>query len=383
MTRRTVVLADLHLTRAGSPAVGTDLVAFVRAHAGDRIVFAGDLFDLSAENPLLSASEALAAQPDVVRALGEHVTRGGELWALAGNHDDDLVGGDHDALGSALDLRGGARERLVQSPWFFRIGDVHIEHGHLYDPDNAPGHPLVQGQASLGVHLMREFIAKAGAYDYLNENADTPLVLFARSFARYGPRAPLVIYRFFHAAVTALAGSGARYAGPDESARGDLLVDSFAVRMGIDPAHARALISAAPSSTLASSLATFQRLYFDRVAATVALGGGAALFASGKRRAGTIALATGALAMAASWALGHDRYGGTVIERLADGARLVEHTTAARAVVFGHTHHQVSSGSYTNTGSFAFGRGTHRPYLEIERAEGTPSVVVRGWARAH
>jgi predicted phosphodiesterase len=381
MAQRTVILADLHVTRVGSPAVGEALVAFVRAHAGARIVFAGDLLDLSAE-PMSSLAEALAAQPEIVRAFGEHITSGGELWALAGNHDTELASSDGDALARALDLHGDARARLVQSPWFFRIGDVHIEHGHLYDPDNAPGHPLVHGQPSLGVHLTREFIAPTGAYEYLNENADTPLALFVRSFTRYGARAPYVIYRFFHSAATALAGSGTRYAGAEESARGSALVDAFAEHMGLDPARVRALLEHAPSPTLASTRGTFSRLYLDRVAATIALGGGAALLASGRARAGSVALAAGAIAMASSWALGHDRYGGTVIDRLAEGARLVELTTGARAVVFGHTHHSQATGAYTNTGSFAFSRDEHRPYLEIERAEGAASVVARGWPRA-
>jgi UDP-2,3-diacylglucosamine pyrophosphatase LpxH len=380
MSPRTVVLADLHLTARYSRAVGADLAAFVRAHAGARVVFAGDLFDLSAE-PTLSLADALEAQPEIVRAFGEHVTNGGELWTVAGNHDAELASSEDDALSRALDLHGEARARLVTTPWFFRIGDVHVEHGHLYDPDNAPGHPLVASQASLGVHMTREFIAPTGAYEYLNENADTPLALFLRSFTRYGARAPYVIYRFFHAAVTALAGSGARYAGPDEAVRGDALVDAFAERMGVDPLHARTLLRDAPSPTLASMRDTFSRLYLDRVAATIALGGGAALLASGRTRAGTAALAAGAIAMTASWAVGHNRYRGTVIERLAEGARLVEHTTGARAVVFGHTHHSQTVGAYTNTGSFAFSREEHRPYLEIERADGVPSIVARGWPR--
>jgi len=379
---RTLVLADLHLTRGGPRAAGIDLAALVRAHPGARVVFAGDLFDLSAEHPRPSVAEALAAQPEVTRAFGEHVERGGELWLAAGNHDADVASASEDSLANALDLRGEARTRVVQSPSFFRIGDVHVEHGNLYDPDNAPGHPLVQGQAGLGVHFTREFIAPTGAYEYLNENAETPLRLFMRSFTRYGPRAPYVIYRFFHAATTALAGSGARYAGPAESSRGDVLVDGFAARMGLDPEAARALVRGAPPPTLASAKETFTRLYLDRVAATLALGSGVTLFASGHARAGSVALATGALVMAASWALGHDRYGGTVIERLADGARLVERTTGARAVIFGHTHRPVQTGAYANTGSFAFDRGAARPFLEIEQAEGAPRVVARGWPRA-
>ena len=75
------------------------------------------------------------------------------------------------------------------SPWFFREGGLHVEHGHLYDPDNAPAHPLV-GAPSLGVHFVEEFIAKTGAFAYLNANDGTPLELFLCAFPGTGARAP-------------------------------------------------------------------------------------------------------------------------------------------------------------------------------------------------
>jgi predicted phosphodiesterase len=376
---RTVVLADVHLTRMTPPAVAADLAAFVRGHAGACIVVAGDLFDLSAERPTPTPREAFDAQPVVLRALGEHVTKGGELWLAAGNHDGEVEDAER-ALVDALALTGEARARVRITPWFFRVGDVHVEHGHLYDPDNAPAHPLVGGP-SLGVHFVREFIAPTGAYAYLNENDGKPLELFLRSFTRYGARAPYVIYRFFHAAATALGSSGPFFRGEDDAREGDARVAEFAEACGVDAGVARRLAGLGPRPTLASWQRTFARLYLDRVAASLALLGGGALLAAGHTRAGVCALGAGALVMATSWALGHDRYGGSVVERLSDGARLVRAATGARAVVFGHTHRELCTEGYANTGSFAFARGEHRPFVEIEGSAGSPRLVSRGWPK--
>jgi predicted phosphodiesterase len=82
--------------------------------------------------------------------------------------------------------------------------------------------------------------------------------------------------------------------------------------------------------------------------------------------------------MAASWASGHDRYKGSVTERLERGARAVAEASGAKLVVFGHTHREAIAGAYANTGSFAFpGRAPGRPFLEIEGSLESPSVVRR------
>src|SRR6202000_308333 len=102
---------------------------------------------------------------------------------------DPARGAGARALRSALGLDESAAARVRVSPWFFREGGLHIEHGHLFDPDNAPAHPLVVGEPSLGVHFVEQFIAPAGAHRYLNANDKTPLDLFLSSFVWYGPRA--------------------------------------------------------------------------------------------------------------------------------------------------------------------------------------------------
>jgi hypothetical protein len=377
---RTIVLGDLHLTRHSQRGVAEDLAALVRAHAGARVVVAGDLLDLSAVRPQPTIGETMERNATLRAALGEHVGRGGELWLAAGNHDAELAE-QKDELARALLLDEASRARLKTTPWFFRVGNLHVEHGHLYDPDNAPAHPLVRGAPSLGVHFVREFIAPTGAYAYLNENDQKPLGLFLRAFSRHGPRAPYVIYRFFHASATALARSGPFYRADREAEHGAARLASFARDQGIDEGAARRLAARAPRPTLESFGATFARLYLDRVLATVAIGTGAALLGAGQARIGTLALAAGAGAMAASWMAGPDRHKGTVVDRLREGARLVGEATGARAVVFGHTHRESNDASYMNTGSFAFCRGTHRPYVEVEGSEESPRLVQRGWPK--
>lgn len=383
--RRTVVLADLHLVRQTPREVTDDLARLVRAHPGARLVFAGDLFDLSSEAPRAPRAEALrealSAHPTARAALAEHVDRGGELWMAGGNHDAEVGAPEFTAaLADALGLAAPAQTRIRTSPWFFREGGLHIEHGHLYDPDNAPAHPLVSGQRSLGVHFVEEFIAPTGAYRYLQCNDQTPLKLFLSAFSWYGPRAPYVVYRYFYTAIGAVLKSGPLYRGRAEAALGADRVEPFADELGVPREVPEALIGLAAQPTMESLTRTFTRLYFDRVVATLSLGAGAAAMGLGKRRAGTAALAAGALTMAVSWAAGHNRYAGTVAERLAQSARQVGEATGAKLVVFGHTHLSTLGDGYANTGSFSFPRGAPgRPFLEIEGTPEAPRATCRYW----
>ncbi|MBK6692275.1 MAG: metallophosphoesterase [Myxococcales bacterium] len=381
---RTLVLADLHLTRHTPKAVAEDLVRLVEAHRGTRIVFAGDLFDLSAESAHVSRDhgieEGLRRYPAVARAFSEHVDKSGELWLVSGNHDREVGGGAAD-LASALQLTGDARARVKTTPWFFRLGALHVEHGHLYDPDNAPAHPLASAPTSLGVHFVEQFIAPTGAFAYLNVNDGTPLKLFLSSFSWYGRRAPYVIYRFFYSALTALFSSGPFF--KDERARARLAderMKTFAADQGVALDVARGVLAGRARPTLDSMAHTFARLYLDRVFSTLGIGAGAAALALGRQVEGGAMLSMGVAMMAASWAIGHDRYAGTVAERLERGARSVADEAGARLVVFGHTHREATFERYANTGSFAFPRGAPgRPFLEIEGALDRPRALRRYW----
>jgi UDP-2,3-diacylglucosamine pyrophosphatase LpxH len=383
---RTVVLGDLHLTTTTPREVTVDLVGVIEDSPGARLVFNGDLFDLSAQIPRMPPERAiravLAAHTELRAALGRHLDRGGQLWLTSGNHDAELSSASFQAaLLDGLAVRGDARERVRFTPWFFRDGNVHFEHGHLYDPDNAPAHPLVNGEPSLGVHFTEQFIAPTGAFAYLNANDGTPLSLFLSSFRWYGRQAPYVIYRYFHAAIAALLRSGPLYRAGDERPLGDALVDRFASEAGVPRAMLDELLRVGPAPTLESLARTFTRLYFDRVLATTALLGGLGALTLGRTRTATTALAAGALLMSASWARGHDRYRGTVAERLAESAAHVGGATGAKLVVFGHTHREALSDGYANTASFSFptARDRGRPFLEIEGTAEAPRAVRRYW----
>lgn len=384
---RMVALGDVHLTRSTPRTVSNDLARLVEMHPGARIVIAGDLFDLSADLPKLplvrAIDEVFATHVRVKSALGRHIIQGGELWLVSGNHDAALGFDDfRTALENVLDLPAAARSRLRTTPWFFREGHLHIEHGHLFDPDNAPSHPLVMGEASLGVHFVEQFIAPTGAYRYLNMNDETPLKLFLSAFSFYGPRAPYVIYRYFHAAIQAVVRSGPafRRRSQSEEPLGARELNRFTESLGVSPDLAHTLLDLGASPTLESISRTFSRLYFDRVLSTIAMTAGLSTMALGHKRAGKTIFSLGALAMASSWARGHNRYRGTTAEQLADGAQKIVDATGARLVIFGHTHREALGENYANTASFAFPRSAPgRPFLEIDADPEKPTAYRRYW----
>ncbi len=379
---RTLVLGDLHLSTHAPEGAKADLVALVEAHRGARIVFAGDFFDLSAEvatSQSRSVSAGFSAHPHVAQALAEHVERDGEVVWLSGNHDCE-IGEDAGVITRALRLSAAAASRVKTTPWFYRQGALHVEHGHLDDPDNAPPHPLASARGTLGVHFVEEFIAKTGAFAYLNANDDTPLRLLVSAFRWYGPRAPHVVYRYFLAAFAALGKSGRFYDGTADAARAEAGLEDFLTSSGYGEETARALMTERATPTMTSMQATIARLYLDRVAATVALLAGLSAFALGKRRLALLLGVAGLGGLAWSWSRGHDRYGGKVPALLDDGARRVARAAGASLVVFGHAHEIADREGYSNTASFAFPRGGGgRPYLEIEGPPDNPRATRRFW----
>lgn len=383
MTPRTLLFADVHLVSATPPDVTRDLARLIADHPGARLVVVGDLFDLASERPKLPLPRAIAsvigAHPELRRTLARHLDQGGELWLAAGNHDAEV--GEPDFRAAFLAALGSPSDpgpRLRVSPWFFREGGLHIEHGHLFDPDNAPAHPLVLGERSLGGHFVENFIAPTGAHRYLNANDSTPLKLFLASFTWYGPRAPYVIYRYFYTAISAMLRSGPFYTAAGEIALGRAKSARFAEELGVPLEMAEAVFALGAKPTLESLAMTFTRIYFDRVIATLAMAGGLGALGLGRRVGGALSVGLGALLMGASWAKGHDRYTGTVAERLAQGASRVAEATGAKLVVFGHTHREGHADGYANTGSFAFPRGAPgRPFLELEGDPASPRAVRR------
>lgn len=381
---RTAVLADLHLMRRTPAKLTRDIVSFVDGQRGNRIVFAGDLLDLSAESDRVPSekgiAEVLGAHPIIRRAFGEHLDHGGELWFVAGNHDAEVAAADfRSSILSSIGTRVAREEQVRATPWFFHEAGAHIEHGHLYDPDNAPAHPL-SPCPSLGVHFVEEFIAKTGAHAYLNKNDGTPLNMFLSSFKLYGPRAPYVIARFFSTSFGALLKSGPFFRALEREKEGARHELRFAEEADVADEVIRALLDGRPLPTLASMKRTFLRLYLDRVAASLGILGGATYLLSGKRGRGALLLSLGLLGMFASWSRGRNRYGGGVVRNLEEGAHRVGEITGAKFVIFGHTHREITGERYANTGSFAFPSGSPgRPYLMIHHEEGEARKMERAY----
>ena len=360
--------------------VADDFASLTRTYPGSRIIVAGDFLDRSAEpSPAPTVEDVFSAHPTLRQALGEHVTRGGELVLVSGNHDRD-VGDDESAKAFAriLGLGGVAAGRLWTTPWFFRLGGLHVEHGHVYDPDNAPAHPLARRPTSLGVHFVEAFIAPTAAHSYLNKNDVTPLKLFLNLLSKYGVRSPYIVARFFAAAFSGLAKSGPFFPGRAEGADGRQRLASFAAAASADPVALERLIARCPEPTLSSFRKTLARMYLDRAMAALTMGGSAATAAAGMGKTGVVLGAAGTLAMLTSWAFGADRYRGAVTARLRQGAALVRQCSDAHLVVFGHAHRECIESGYGNTGSFAFPAGAPgRPYLEIGGTFHHPEAIRR------
>jgi len=381
--RRTIVLGDLHLTRRSEPAVARDFAALLDEVGGARVIVAGDFFDFTMDAATCDRSEAtrsvLAAHPPLRGAIGRFVDSGGELVLLGGNHDADLGSCElRSALLDAVEPTVAGRARISGSPWFLRERSLHVEHGHFYDPDNAPAHPLVVGARSLGVHFSAEFLNPTGAHRYLQANDDTPLKLFLSAFRWYGPRGPYVVYRYFRTALDALARSGPFYRARGERRIGQEHQARFAIETGVAPSLVDDLIALGAPPTLESWYETFARLYLDRALPTVLCSAGVAAVAAGWRRAGGGCLALGASLLTISWLNGHDRYRGRVVDQLGAAAERIADSTDAQLVIFGHTHREALGKRYANTGSFAFPRhASGRPLLEVEWGAGRPRALRR------
>src|SRR5690606_8448402 len=138
---------------------------------------------------------ALAPHDKAVEALRAHVARGQKVTLVPGNHDAGL---NNEKWARELRRKLNAPDdRCVEiAPWFIRRGNVHIEHGHLYDPDCANNHPLADHNPlseGLGTALMRRFVAPHDALFFAHANQTTMTSGVTKAFKKWGPKAPLVI----------------------------------------------------------------------------------------------------------------------------------------------------------------------------------------------
>ena len=372
-----VVVSDVHLSHEGAAATAGALAELVQRHPGREIIFAGDIFGLSSDppkrDPVESAHSLLRAYPSLTGALHAHLASGAALSFLAGNHDAALSDARaRPALLSALDLT--PQSRLAIKPWFIRRGRVHVEHGHIWDPDNAPAHPLATWSPStepLGISLTRHFVARRKVWQFAHAHETTLLKGLQRAFELFGAGAPLLVAQYFSTSGAICAATLFDRGLSAEREQGARSLPRVSEEAGVSQQALQTLLEAAPSPTHTEFQRTFLRLYFDRVFAVLGLASGAACALGG-------ALPLGALLAAASGGyLGFNvkrsgaRYSNQPIRLLRDGSEVVRKLTEAELVVFGHTHVPVSERGYANAGSFGYPEvGSGRPYLVVDEAGG-------------
>jgi len=373
-TREPLVIAsDVHLEQSGSERSALRLAKLFQAHAGHEVVLLGDIFNLSLDAPSRDPSQSVAAiaakYPELVLAMRQHLGAGYALTFVAGNHDAGVVTrGTRERL---LELCGvNADARLSIESWFIRRGDVHLEHGHVYDPDNAPAHPLAVWSPEtepLGISLTRRFLAPHDAFTFAHAHHTTPLQGLIHAVKTFRGQAPMMVGHYFAIAGNLTAEAAVPERLSAEKARGAARVADFSQRVGLDPTVVQSLLDALPRPTHEDFKKTFLRLYFDRVLATLSVVGGTSRVLLGGVTGGVLggALAlSGALYLRRSVKNGVDR-SGSPVARLFAGAELVRRVTGARLVIFGHTHCEDEAEGYKNSASFSYTYRQGSPYLVI------------------
>lgn len=368
-----VVVGDVHLSHGRAHAIARDLARLVTAHAGHEVVLNGDVFNLSVDAPDRDAPESLAAMvaihPELRSALRAHLEAGWPVSVVAGNHDAAVMAArSREALLAWLELREDAP--LTHVPWLLRRGATHIEHGHFYDPDNAPTHPLAEWTPEtepLGISLVRRFLSPNDALAFVHAYDMTPARGVARAFRLFGPQAAASLMASYFRIAGQLWYEAGRQSGLERERReGEAAVEAYAAAVGVPEPMLRSLLDRGPRPTHHDPKAVFMRLYFDRILACVA--GTGAGFTGLAIRSG-LGLGVGALGLVylAISARYGNRYAGLPVRRLRAAASDVAGVTGARNVVFGHTHVDEHDGVYVNGGSFAYPRtGPGRPYVYVD-----------------
>jgi UDP-2,3-diacylglucosamine pyrophosphatase LpxH len=371
--RPLIVTSDLHLSTDASTATVHALTQLVRGNPGHELILAGDVFNLSWEAPGSSAVDAVlsvfSAYPELGRALREHLSAGAPLTFVAGNHDAGIMAaGLREALLQKLELSW--ESALEIAPWFVRRGSVHVEHGHFYDPDNAPAHPLAEWTPEtepLGIAITRRFVRPSGAYHFSHAHDPTPLAGITKAFRVYGARTPLIIAQWFQVAARLCAETRQQDRFDVELSAGEAALSNFAEQVLLDPEVLRTLLESGAVPTHRNFRKTFMRLYFDRVFASSSLLLSAAAQIAWKSRAAGIASLLAGMYLIQSVQRTGNRYEDLPVERLRAAAQRVRELTGAKAVIFGHTHRVDEVPGYANSGSFGYSQHS-RPYVRVSDA---------------
>ncbi len=365
-----IVTSDLHLSADASAGTVQALTQLLRANPGHELILAGDVFNLSWEapgsSPVAAVLAVLSAYPELGSALRQHLAGGAPLTFVAGNHDAGLMAPElRGALLEKLEL--ASNSALEVAPWFVRRDSVHIEHGHFYDPDNAPAHPLAEWTPEtepLGIALTRRFVRPSGAYHFSHAHDTTPLAGITKAFRMYGARTPLIIGQWFQVAgkLCLETRRPGRFAAEEQA--GEAALAEFSKLVELEPEVLRTLLDSGAVQTHRDFKKTFMRLYFDRVFASSGLLLSTAAYLAWKSRAAGIASLLAGLYLIQSVQRTGNRYEDLPVERLRAAALRVRELTGASAVIFGHTHHVDEVPGYANSGSFGYARHK-RPYVRV------------------
>ena len=369
--RSVLVVSDLHLSRRACRSA-TALAKLLEEHPEHELVVAGDFFDLAfdppSKDPAESIEEILSCHSELCEAISRRLARAVPVTLLAGNHDAAVASRDTRARLTRV-LGVGPSAPLTTFPWFVRRAGVHIEHGHFYDPDNAPNHPLCLWSPRtepLGVAMTRRFVAPNHAMMFAGAYQVTPLSGLLQVLTEYRLRAPLVIANYFATAGgLCLRAHTERATMVAESELGAQALVEHSRALGVPAGDLEVLLGGGARPTHHGFRATFMRLYFDRIFATLATATGLGIAAFGQPQ-GLLLAGAGGLYLVGSVRTHGSRYRDLPGERLRDAAARILEATDAHGVIFGHTHVEDATSGYLNLGSFAFTQQAQRPYAEVD-----------------
>jgi hypothetical protein len=272
-----------------------------------------------------------------------------------------------DALLDRLDLTADAP--LTLNPWFVRRGPLHIEHGHLWDPDNAPAHPLSGWSFAtepLGIALTRRFVARRGVWQFAHAHETTLVQGLKRAFQLFGPAAPMLVIQYFATSARICAETLFDRGLTAERSAGNIALFDAEAEHGVSADALRALLDQAPDPTHTRFDQTFFRLYYDRVMCVLGLVGGTAGTIAGGGAVTAVLAAASCAYLALNVKKSGARYHDRPVRLLREGAEVVRSVTDAQTVVFGHTHVPVIEPGYVNAGSFGYPeRGQGRPHVFV------------------
>ncbi len=373
---RSILLSDLHLNLRGERKCVAALERLLKQHSTAELLFVGDIFEFSTLTPMrrpaLAWQQLRDANPRFCRAVKGHLARGCTVTFVCGNHDAPLA-----ELRDVLreDLSKARPEGLQIEPWSTIRGKTYIEHGHVYDRDNAPLHPLADWRKEtepIGIALMRRFVAAQGALEFAHAHRITPASAVKKALAQYGLKTPWVAARYFAtaAALCAEAAVPRKRQHSEDTQTGQQRMAAHAETLRVSAEALERFLAQVPAPTHASARAVFRRLYFDRVGATLlAATGGWVSFRN--LMLGPALLGGAALLMAGSLLRGASRSSNPV-RVLQEAAALLKESLSVDLVVFGHTHVEVDTPHYVNLGSFEYCGARGRPCLFLDD-EGRPT----------